>query len=428
MPATQVLEDGIVTLTPPASMRSAAKHRVLERRSAAVHARGARLGLEPFRVALDRDVLVHSDLLAGQRHDFARHELVASRAHGVHRQRRRADPDPARRACRHALRHSVSGVRAAVVRHARRALAGARARGDRGRLVRHQLVVRRSGARCDRRPLGAGVARRSALICGSRSACSGCSTSASRCADRRRSDGLPRWPRRRWRWRRSRSSCGAQTPCTASATCSRRPGTLHGGAFWAAFFPSVIGVVSFWATLALNIPDYSRYAQIAERAVARTARDADRDGAVRVHRHRGHVGDGGVDGKALWNPVDLLLTFPTAVVLIGGIIVILSSITINVGANVMAPARAFENLWPRVITFGIGAILTGLLSLVMQPWYVLAAFSNVHLHVARLVRHAARAVRRHRDRRLLARARAASRPRRTLSRTAAGTRIPAAPI
>jgi NCS1 family nucleobase:cation symporter-1 len=56
--------------------------------------------------------------------------------------------------------------------------------------------------------------------------------------------------------------------------------------------------------------------------------------------------------------------------------VILSSITINVGANVMAPARAFENLWPRVITFAIGAILTGLLSLLMQPWYVLAAFSN----------------------------------------------------
>jgi NCS1 family nucleobase:cation symporter-1 len=41
----------------------------------------------------------------------------------------------------------------------------------------------------------------------------------------------------------------------------------------------------------------------------------------------------------------------------------------------MAPARAFENLWPRVITFGIGAILTGLLALLMQPWYVLSTFS-----------------------------------------------------
>ncbi|MBV9440452.1 MAG: cytosine permease, partial [Candidatus Eremiobacteraeota bacterium] len=66
---------------------------------------------------------------------------------------------------------------------------------------------------------------------------------------------------------------------------------------------------------------------------------------------------------------------PAVVVLIGGAVVILSSITINVGANVMAPARAFENLWPQRITFAIGAILTGLLALAMQPWYVLATFS-----------------------------------------------------
>ena len=154
------------------------------------------------------------------------------------------------------------------------------------------------------------------------------------------------------------------------------PGTLAGGAFWAAFFPSVIGVVSFWATLALNIPDYSRYAE-SQRAqmrgqyvmpivMALFAFTGIAVTSVTVALY----------GKALWNPVDLLLRFPTAVVLVGGIIVILSSITINVGANVMAPARAFENLWPRVITFAIGAILTGLLSLLMQPWYVLSAFST----------------------------------------------------
>jgi NCS1 family nucleobase:cation symporter-1 len=154
------------------------------------------------------------------------------------------------------------------------------------------------------------------------------------------------------------------------------PGTLTGGAFWAAFFPSVIGVVSFWATLALNIPDYSRYAE-SQRAQLR--------GQLVMPVVMALFAFTGIAvtsvtvalyGKALWNPVDLLLTFPTAVVLIGGIIVILSSITINVGANVMAPARAFENLWPRVITFAIGAVLTGLLSLLMQPWYVLAAFST----------------------------------------------------
>jgi NCS1 family nucleobase:cation symporter-1 len=153
------------------------------------------------------------------------------------------------------------------------------------------------------------------------------------------------------------------------------PATLHGSAFWAAFFPSVIGVVSFWATLALNIPDYSRYAssqraQLRGQLVMPLVMAAFSFVGIAVTSATVEI-----FGKALWNPVELLLRFPTAVVFIGGAIVILSSITINVGANVMAPARAFENLAPRVITFGIGAIITGLLSLLMQPWYVLSTFS-----------------------------------------------------
>jgi nucleobase:cation symporter-1, NCS1 family len=153
------------------------------------------------------------------------------------------------------------------------------------------------------------------------------------------------------------------------------PSTLSGGGFWGVFFPSVIGVVSFWATLALNIPDYSRY--------ARSQRAQLRGQLVMPFAMAGFSFIGiavtsatvALYGKALWNPVDLLLHFSTPVVIAGGAVVILSSITINVGANVMAPARAFENLWPRVITFGIGAILTGLLALLMQPWYVLSTFS-----------------------------------------------------
>ena len=154
------------------------------------------------------------------------------------------------------------------------------------------------------------------------------------------------------------------------------PATLHGGAFWAAFFPSVIGVVSFWATLALNIPDYSRY------AVTQRAQLGGQLVMPLVMALFAFVGIAVTSvtetlfGKPLWNPVELLVRFPTAVVLIGGAIVILSSITINVGANVMAPARAFENLWPRRVNFAAGAVLTGLLSLGMQPWYVLSTFAT----------------------------------------------------
>ncbi len=153
------------------------------------------------------------------------------------------------------------------------------------------------------------------------------------------------------------------------------PSTVHGAAFWSAFVASAIGVVAFWATLALNIPDYTRYAtsqraQISGQLVMPFVMAAFSFIGIAVTSATVQI-----FGTALWNPVDLLVKFPTPVVLIGGAVVILSSITINVGANVMAPARAFENLWPRTITFGIGAIMTGVLALVLQPWYVLSTFS-----------------------------------------------------
>ncbi len=155
------------------------------------------------------------------------------------------------------------------------------------------------------------------------------------------------------------------------------PATIHGPAFWALFYPSVVGVIAFWATLALNIPDYTRY--------ARTQRGQMLGQITSMPLTMAAFSFVGIAvtsttvalyGKALWNPVDLIVTFPTPVVIVAGILIILSSVTINVGANVMAPARAFQNLWPRRIGFALGAVLTGLLSLAMQPWYVLSTFST----------------------------------------------------
>lgn len=156
-----------------------------------------------------------------------------------------------------------------------------------------------------------------------------------------------------------------------------QPAHIHGAAFWSAFYPSVVGVIAFWATMALNIPDYTRY--------ARTQRGQSLAQAIAMPLTMAAFAFCGIAvtsagmllfGKALWNPVELIVRFPTPVVIVAGLIIILSSVTINVGANVMAPARAFENLWPRRITFALGALITGLLSVAMQPWYVLATFST----------------------------------------------------
>ncbi|WP_026962897.1 NCS1 family nucleobase:cation symporter-1 [Alicyclobacillus herbarius] len=155
------------------------------------------------------------------------------------------------------------------------------------------------------------------------------------------------------------------------------PATIHGAKFWAAFYPSVIGVIAFWATMALNIPDYTRYAKTQKGQVLGQTLSMPLTMAL-----FSFIGIAVTSAtvvlyhQALWDPVQLIVKFPTIMVIVSGIVVILSSVTINVGANVMAPARAFENLWPRRITFGIGAIITGLLALCMQPWYVMSEFSN----------------------------------------------------
>ncbi len=153
------------------------------------------------------------------------------------------------------------------------------------------------------------------------------------------------------------------------------PAKIQGGAFWNAFYPSVVGVIAFWATMALNIPDYTRYARSQRGQMVGQALSMPLTMAAFAF-----IGIAVTSatvllfGTALWNPVQLITKFPTPVVVIAGIIVILSSVTINVGANVMAPARAFENLWPKYITFAIGAILTGLLSLAMEPWKMLETY------------------------------------------------------
>ena len=155
------------------------------------------------------------------------------------------------------------------------------------------------------------------------------------------------------------------------------PSTIHGSAFWGNFIASVIGVVSFWATMALNIPDYTRYATSQRGQMLGQVWSMPL--AMALFSFVGIAVASATQqmyGKAIWDPIALIATFPPVVVVIAGLIVILSSVTINVGANVMAPARAFQNLWPSKITFAIGAVLTGLLSLAMQPWWVLAHFQN----------------------------------------------------
>ncbi|MDN3016383.1 NCS1 family nucleobase:cation symporter-1 [Paenibacillus sp. BSR1-1] len=149
------------------------------------------------------------------------------------------------------------------------------------------------------------------------------------------------------------------------------------GDFLKVFFPALTGVIAFWATLALNIPDFCRYAKNQKSQMV--AQSLSLPLTMSIFSFIGIAVTSAtvvIFGTALWDPVQLLAKFPPFVIFLGTLIIVIASLTINVGANIVAPARAIENLNPRKITFGLGALITGIFAILMQPWYIMENFGN----------------------------------------------------
>lgn len=149
------------------------------------------------------------------------------------------------------------------------------------------------------------------------------------------------------------------------------------GDFLKIFFPSLTGAIAFWATLALNIPDFCRYAKSQKaQALGQTFSLPTTMGFFSFIGVAVASATVVLYGEAIWDPAAILAKFSPFVIFLGTLGIILATITTNVAANIVAPARAVENLWPRKFTFGAGAIITGLFALLMQPWYLLDNFGN----------------------------------------------------
>lgn len=147
-------------------------------------------------------------------------------------------------------------------------------------------------------------------------------------------------------------------------------GGAKAGQFWSFFLPALTANVGFWATLALNIPDFSRY--------ARSQRDQVVGQSVGLPASMGLFAFLGVavtsativvHGEAIWDPVALVsgMSDPTMRVVGLGAIV-LATLATNLAANVVGPANDFANVAPKRISFRGGALITGVLGVLMQPW------------------------------------------------------------
>ncbi len=150
------------------------------------------------------------------------------------------------------------------------------------------------------------------------------------------------------------------------------------GEFLAFFVPSLTAMVGFWATLALNIPDLSRFAKDQKAQIRGQAY-----GLPTTMTLFSFIGVAVTSasviifGQAIWDPVALLsrLGHPL-VILISLFALLIATLTTNVAANVVGPANDFANLWPSRITFAIGGLLTGVIGIVIMPWRLLSDYGT----------------------------------------------------
>jgi NCS1 family nucleobase:cation symporter-1 len=156
------------------------------------------------------------------------------------------------------------------------------------------------------------------------------------------------------------------------------PSKFHSTAEFIRFFiPSLTGMVGFWATVALNIPDFTRYAKSQKAQAVGQALGLPL--AMTLYSFIGVAvtsASAVIFGEAIWDPVVLLSRFNEPVVAsIALVALLIATLNTNVAANVVSPSNDFSNLNPRLISFRTGGLITGVIGICMMPWKLLSDFS-----------------------------------------------------
>jgi NCS1 family nucleobase:cation symporter-1 len=146
------------------------------------------------------------------------------------------------------------------------------------------------------------------------------------------------------------------------------------GEFLPVFAPALTAMIGFWATLSLNMPDFTRF--------GRSQREQAFGQVVALPTTMTVFAAMGVlitsatvviYGEAIWDPVKLVGRFSSPVVVaISMFTAVVATLAVNIAANVVSPANDFANALPRYIDFKRGGLITGLIGIVMMPWKLLA--------------------------------------------------------
>ena len=153
-----------------------------------------------------------------------------------------------------------------------------------------------------------------------------------------------------------------------------QPSKLSGPAFWDYFFPALTGMVGFWATLSLNIPDFTRYAKSQKAQIRGQAIGL--PPSMTLFAFIGVVVTSAtaiVYGSTIWDPVALAGKFENKMMVTFAMLAVaISTLATNIAANIVSPANDFSNLAPTKINFRMGGYITGIIGILIFPWKLIA--------------------------------------------------------
>jgi nucleobase:cation symporter-1, NCS1 family len=148
--------------------------------------------------------------------------------------------------------------------------------------------------------------------------------------------------------------------------------------FHAVFIPSLTAMIGFWATLSLNMPDFTRFGrsqreQVIGQTVALPTTMTLFAAMGVIITSAAIVIYPNLPMTDLWDPVKLVAQFKQPLVIaVSMFTVVVATLAVNIAANVVSPANDFANAFPKVISFRTGGLITGILGILMQPWKLLA--------------------------------------------------------
>jgi NCS1 family nucleobase:cation symporter-1 len=144
--------------------------------------------------------------------------------------------------------------------------------------------------------------------------------------------------------------------------------------FWTLFPAALTANVGYWATLSLNIPDFTRYAKNQRSQILGQAL-----GLPTTMTAFAFIGVAVTSativifGEAIWDPIKLIARIGSpAVIICGALIVLAAQLTTNMAANVVSPANDFSSLAPKKISYVTGGLITAVIGIVLMPWKLYA--------------------------------------------------------